>query len=75
MTGDRADPDQGFISLIHIVSPDAQSRFPQPNHMRPFPLGLPSRVVRAWEWRPADRAVMWGRQFFNPYAFEGWDAR
>lgn len=22
--------------------------------------------------RPADRKALWGRQFFNPYAFEGW---
>lgn len=22
--------------------------------------------------KPADRAALWGRQFFNPYAFEGW---
>jgi serine/threonine-protein kinase HipA len=23
--------------------------------------------------KTADREAMWGRQFFNPYAFEGWD--
>lgn len=43
-------------------------------------IGTQMDVIRgAWDevcdeagMTPADRAALWGRQFFNPYAFEGW---
>jgi serine/threonine-protein kinase HipA len=44
-------------------------------------IGRQMDVIRAsWDevcddagMKTADREAMWGRQFFNPYAFEGWD--